>query len=571
MIVGNFKKNTNEMVYSEGNMYPARLIEIGEKGDLSCRLVETHSHPEFAGPSIVPYAALSYCWGPQEDAALQFKTEQSSLESRLRGFGIDEVTPILRDAIRITRAVKIPYLWIDAVCIIQGDKEDWDRESSRMILVYWNAALTVSTPASASCQQGVLARDWIMTSIKFQSKIDKAISGSYNIRFCSEERSPRYASCDSLTFALRYSPWADRGWTLQEYELSYQILVFGRNRLHILTDNGIQSEGGDFTNNSFHDTRLANRLPNWNCHWYLFWLKIVEDYSGRKLSDPSDKLPAISGLTKHTLPSTSPNYNAGHIYFHIDLFWTPRRNRLDPSWTKEALVHSLEFQDSYTAPSWSWASRSYTVLFEYWSFFRDLPVNISWHRIKEECQVTVSVALAGSDQFGRIKDGSLLIRGAAVPIPSQLQLLGEVGKNDKRWQMCKNNEYVAYLSFDWDEFNDDESFENLSLVLLGSCKARVNTPWRLIDVIPEAESDSGLEDNETYVYHMIEVAESGEKAKVTGPHPMAEGERHAYGIIIHPASVPGKYLRVGVFYSVPVEAGGLKYFQKCPTQTVEII
>ncbi|KAI1780884.1 HET-domain-containing protein [Hypoxylon cercidicola] len=659
MVVDSLKKSSYTLTYVEGNVYPARLIEAGELGAVSCRLVETHSHPEFAGPSLIPYAALSYCWGPQEDAALQFKTERCSLEDRLSGFQVDQVTPILRDAIQITRALGIPYLWVDAVCIVQDDDEDWDRESSRMILVYRNAVLTISTPASASCQQGVLARDWTMTSIKFQSKIDRTVSGSYILRLISEEPALRYTSCDCLTFSLQFTRWAFRGWALQEYELSRRTLVFGRTKLHILTDNAAQSEGSGLMNSSIYTGRVVHQLPIWKRQWYLYWLTMVDRYSERKLSDPSDKLPAISGLARYILPKPLPNYYTGHIFLHIDLFWVRGKSPRPYFYTtKEALVRSLQFQDPYVAPSWSWASRSHKVHFGDWSFFQMARHDMSWHNVTEECEfIKASVSLAGSDLFGKVRDGSLLLRGAVVPVPPNVRFLGEVF-NGKRWQATENDKYISYLNFDWDEFEGDESFEELSLVLLGSCKTRENMPWTPVDGTCEVEQDYELQRNSTmdedvsnrqledkaarpstdtiqstcfpggyarhdhasvtekelahkvseggeaaegddqnhseskldteekasneadlsdtpgpreYVYPLIEAAEPRGGAKTIVVHPMTTAERNAYGLIIHPASAPGKYLRVGVFYSVPVEHGGMKYFQNRPIQTVEII
>jgi hypothetical protein len=41
-----------------------------------------------------------------------------------------------RDAFDLSNRLGISYLWIDSLCIIQDDDEDWQRESSSMGLVY---------------------------------------------------------------------------------------------------------------------------------------------------------------------------------------------------------------------------------------------------------------------------------------------------------------------------------------------------------------------------------------------------------------------------------------------------
>ncbi|KAH8163482.1 hypothetical protein CIB48_g4761 [Xylaria polymorpha] len=86
--------------------------------------------------NVIKYAALSYCWGAPADAATQFKTEQSTLNNHLAGFSLDELTSAVHDAVEVTRALSISYLWVDALCIIQDDVSDWEKESSAMADVY---------------------------------------------------------------------------------------------------------------------------------------------------------------------------------------------------------------------------------------------------------------------------------------------------------------------------------------------------------------------------------------------------------------------------------------------------
>jgi hypothetical protein len=50
---------------------------------------------------------------------------------------------VLVDAVELCRRLSIRYLWVDAVCIIQGSKEDWQREAALMGQVYANAFVTI--------------------------------------------------------------------------------------------------------------------------------------------------------------------------------------------------------------------------------------------------------------------------------------------------------------------------------------------------------------------------------------------------------------------------------------------
>jgi hypothetical protein len=47
----------------------------------------------------------------------------------------------------------IRYLWIDALCIIQHDEEDWDAESKRMANIYRQSFLTVAAVSAADPEQ----------------------------------------------------------------------------------------------------------------------------------------------------------------------------------------------------------------------------------------------------------------------------------------------------------------------------------------------------------------------------------------------------------------------------------
>jgi hypothetical protein len=51
------------------------------------------------------------------------------------------------DAVLVTKAMGVRYLWIDSLCIIQ-DKEDWALHAPQMATVYGNAYLTISADAA---------------------------------------------------------------------------------------------------------------------------------------------------------------------------------------------------------------------------------------------------------------------------------------------------------------------------------------------------------------------------------------------------------------------------------------
>ncbi|KAF2190509.1 hypothetical protein K469DRAFT_535772, partial [Zopfia rhizophila CBS 207.26] len=56
--------------------------------------------------------------------------------------------------INVCRALDIPYLWVDSLCILQDSRADWEVESARMRGVYKSAILVIAAVLSPSAQHG---------------------------------------------------------------------------------------------------------------------------------------------------------------------------------------------------------------------------------------------------------------------------------------------------------------------------------------------------------------------------------------------------------------------------------
>ncbi|KAM6534245.1 hypothetical protein FALCPG4_007177 [Fusarium falciforme] len=108
---------------------PTRLLDLGpDPSSDSVRLIITSESLAPSGPETKPprYAALSYCWGSENDAKSQLCTTSDSIEIRKTGIPKDAMSAVLWDAVTVCRSLGIRYLWIDALCILQDDnKADW--------------------------------------------------------------------------------------------------------------------------------------------------------------------------------------------------------------------------------------------------------------------------------------------------------------------------------------------------------------------------------------------------------------------------------------------------------------
>ncbi|CZR53603.1 uncharacterized protein PAC_03483 [Phialocephala subalpina] len=182
---------------------PTRLLDLGIAGADRIKLVIT------AGKDIEDrrYAALSYCWG----SSTPFTTQPSTLCKRLEGFVLSEVPATLRESIQVSRDLGIRYLWIDALCILQGSpgdaeaQEDWQRESVCMNKVYGNAYLTIVAAGSSDCSGGLI-----------------------HGRPTCTDRGERVA--------FRDEPISRRAWAHQEWLLSGRLLVFTTIGMHFVCD-----------------------------------------------------------------------------------------------------------------------------------------------------------------------------------------------------------------------------------------------------------------------------------------------------------------------------------------------
>lgn len=108
------------------------------------------------------YIALSYCWGSHlwAERSTPILTA-SSLETMKTAIRMTDLPQTIHDAVVITRRLGIRYLWVDALCILQGSdakaKADWERESSRMATTYGNAFLTVAAASARSVHEGIFS------------------------------------------------------------------------------------------------------------------------------------------------------------------------------------------------------------------------------------------------------------------------------------------------------------------------------------------------------------------------------------------------------------------------------
>lgn len=379
--------------------YPTRLLDLGSDDISAIRLVDSKDEQP-----VSPYVTLSHCWG--HGAVTKLTTQNMAVLKQ--SVSLESLPKTYQDAIKITRQLRVRYLWIDSLCIIQDSADDWRREALTMTDVYSHAICNIAaTWASSPDDECFAPRDTSRLDPCYVDVIDRE---GVNFTCLLVDN---YLWADSITEA----PLNSRAWVVQERVLPRRTLHFAKDQIFWecreesaceMYHRGIPPsclEGP--TSRLFRVKRVmemsenSNMLstmtdPQWLQRQHSLWRHIVESYSATKLTKASDKLVAISGLAKKLQTRLKTDYIAGlwrtNIPYH--LLWCCQGPRL-PNPRKE-----------YRAPSWSWASIDSEVNYY-------LPTSDRALLKPLVSIVDIGVTNIDDSSFGQVSDGFLRIQGYA--------------------------------------------------------------------------------------------------------------------------------------------------------------
>ncbi|KAF5339651.1 hypothetical protein D9758_015602 [Tetrapyrgos nigripes] len=335
------------------------------------------------------YTALSYCWG--QDSHTHLKLIKNKLDAFQGNIPWVELPQTLKDAIFVTRGLGIPFLWIDALCIIQDDREDWRTEAACMNDVYRNAVVTLFAADSASASQGFLSNRMVKPEVALslsdpESRIE---SSEIFVTYASSEDSDS-ANHETRLLGGNPGPWSTRGWTLQEYLSATSGIFFTKHQMSWYCPTCVVKEDGEYVDLlkeqaeeialTLKGTYRHMNLTEISTRWVVLtqmkqvYLKdisdqiyhkllldefheIVNDFLHRLFTFHSDKLAATAGVARIMeenlkLQGVCSIYYAGlwSSNWVSGLQWESNHNR-------NFLCHSMiSKKESSNAPSWSWAS-----------------------------------------------------------------------------------------------------------------------------------------------------------------------------------------------------------------------
>jgi hypothetical protein len=212
-------------------LLPTRLLYVGAVDDPSY-------DPDFLRLDLRSqiqagrkYIALSHRWGELSDAEKEkFCTSKANIDHRLEGFSLCDLQRTFQDAVEATRQLRIPYLWIDSLCIIQyGDNgEDWHRESQQMETVFSGAYCTIAATSATDWNTGFLERAWTTESLYVKSAAGQQVYVSTDI--------------DDFDHDVGGAELNRRAWVMQESVLARRTIHFTAKQIYFECGEGVFCE-----------------------------------------------------------------------------------------------------------------------------------------------------------------------------------------------------------------------------------------------------------------------------------------------------------------------------------------
>lgn len=389
---------------------PTRLLDLTAFSD-DVRLVEGARSDE-------PYAALSYCWG----LVPQLMLLHSNLESFRQRMPLARFSQVAQDAIAVCRKLSIRYLWVDALCIIQGKDGDFSTEAPRMRDVYGGSILTIVAASSKDTTEPFLTQrnplEWLDCNLVPVSDLE-TVSYWVTPDFFCEGGEPGDFHIDS------------RAWCLQERLMSPRCIYFGQKGMHWECRHGVACEVRPVIKSNHMDLVVGKYEHNGLKSQYAelhslqpnsisdvataesIWRGVVRAYSEMGISHIEDKLVAIAGVA--SVIETKFNWTSTYG------LWTDLiiRGLLWHSASRDSSERDRRFTEHL--PSWSWtSSHGHTVLTEY-------PKRPN-HAVEDSYMATAVSwpANAGFSIFNmqRQEDKRLCIRGLLVPCKETWTIVG---------------------------------------------------------------------------------------------------------------------------------------------------
>lgn len=369
-------------------------------------------------------------------------TTEANFQDQLREIPWSSLPKTYQQAIDLTRVLGFNYIWIDSLCIIQGSTEDFAAQTSMMGDIYKNAFLVISAASGHDTESGFLAlkkHGSQIITIPDHKRGPEDLDRVYVRPWISVMQQSLWGNYHA---SLDTDPVFTRAWCLQERLLATRIIHFTSNEmlwecrsciacecgygpsqidyndkpvlLQQYFDRVKERNGGCPFSPTFGPTRCPGRsfsdsddckdhFPDENSFWWM----LVERFSTCRITEVSDRLPAIGGLARRMQSENLGGYYAGLWENDLPLALLWQRDGYEASATWE--THSRP--SNYIAPTWSWVSLIGKLQ-------RAKPDYIPTATVQD-----VRCELANADHFGSLRSGYITITAPAAACVLQDSLI----------------------------------------------------------------------------------------------------------------------------------------------------
>jgi hypothetical protein len=417
---------------SQGYM-PTRVLDVGVVDDGTLDLSLRASVKLVESVDVIgdrTYACLSHRWSSTRHTMI---TEQATYENHRSGIRYQDLDLAYQDTVHIMRRLRIRYLWIDSLCIVQDSPNDWETESKRMVTIYNKAIFTLARHCNPK------------TSLRCIPDQRHLVSDPNS--FPAVYARPRFKHIWDGRWPYD-SPLLSRGWVYQERLLSPRVLHFSELEVFwecyrdakcqcadkILYSQEAPSECnpkirhakalGLMERTTTLDTAAIRRR----------WREMVGEYSGLALTIPSDRLPAIQGCVQQIGQHLKDSYHYG--------LWEGELIQ-DLAWIVTGSSPGPRPSSQFSTPTWSWASAGAPV---FYSEVTDL-----------ECLSHARLAIKATSYLSQ-SSSLLLLTGQMIP---------------SRLKLTENPGLDCHVRNDWNGIGIKFDYEYLDsrLVSLSSCSS----------------------------------------------------------------------------------------------------
>ncbi|KAE8397006.1 HET-domain-containing protein [Aspergillus pseudonomiae] len=262
--------------------WPTRVIFIGDHDKEKLQLRELDAPVE--------YIALSHCWGQETPERQKYLTTNSNYNQRKDAFRYNELPSVFQDA-------------------ITGNTNDWNTEGKKMEDIFALAYCTIAASSASNWETSFLGR----------------LPNNIPTHAVSPGSHPEHDFFQDVD----ESNLNTRAWVLQERILSRRTLFFTSRGVYWECGEGVRCNNLTKLNcpisrSYFMDPNFPKRLyTSGVTRTIQFIQELIEDYTKRGLTIPTDRAVAFSGLAERISKAlaTKQKYGVFEIIMHRLLLW----------------------------------------------------------------------------------------------------------------------------------------------------------------------------------------------------------------------------------------------------------